>query len=432
MINAAPLSIRAPRQRQSSPWVAQATRLSRAATRRSERDSVTELLRPAFTSPSSLPFRRASGPTGRAGCPCHPLRRHFLIRRWLLFWSVVLAGWTLPSQAAEFAFGADLSFLKQAEDHGKVFKDGTNALPGLQLFRQHGYNWIRLRLFVEPVSNNLPNNLAYTLALAKNAKALGYKFLLDLHYANSWADPGQQPTPGTWINLSHAERVKAVLEYTRDTIAAFRDAGVLPDMVQVGNEVSNGMLWPAGKLPDHWEQFTDYLRAGIQGVAAGRGTQPSPRIMIHIDQGGNPGRTKYFFDHLQQHQIAYDVIGLSYYPWWQGTLMDLRENLAFAAHAYHKDLIVVETAYHWRPERETADRAEPFAETPAGQREFLEELTRAVLAVPDNRGQGIFWWEPAVGDRGGLGSRSFFDDDGNALPVISVFDKYTRPMRRSH
>jgi arabinogalactan endo-1,4-beta-galactosidase len=359
-------------------------------------------------------------------------RRRLSLGSWLLIWSLGLGGWSWPGRASEFAFGADLSFLKQAEDHGRIFKDGTNALPGLQLFHNHGYNWIRLRLFVEPVSNNLPNNLAYTLALAKDAKRLGYKFLLDFHYANSWADPGQQPTPGTWINLSHTERLQAVFAYSRDTIATFRDAGVLPDMVQIGNEISNGMLWPDGQLPDHWENFTDYLRAGIQGVDAGRGTNPPPKIMLHIDQGGSIPRTKYFFDQVNQYRIPYDVIGFSYYPWWQGTLMDLRENLAFAAKNFHKDIIVVETAYHWRPAGETADRAEPFAETPAGQREFLEELTRLVLAVPDDRGQGIFWWEPAVGDRGGLGSRSFFDEAGNALPVISAFDKYTRPAPRAH
>lgn len=350
---------------------------------------------------------------------------------WLLFWCLALGICGLPAHASEFAFGADLSFLKQAEDRGNVFKDGTNALPGLQIFKNHGYNWIRLRIFVEPVSNNLPNNLAYTLALAKDAKQLGYKFLLDFHYANSWADPGKQPTPGAWINLSHRERVKQVFEYTRDTIAAFRDAGVLPDMVQVGNEVTHGMLWPEGKLPDHWNNFADYLRAGIKGVDAGHGTNSPPKIMIHIDQGGNIAITKYFFDHLNRYHIRYDVIGFSYYPWWHGTLMDLRENLAFTANTYHKDIIVVETAYNWRPARESADRVGPFPETPEGQREFLDEVTRIVLAVPDGRGKGIFWWEPAVGNRGGLVSRSFFDENGNSLPVLSVFDKYTRPAPRT-
>jgi arabinogalactan endo-1,4-beta-galactosidase len=331
------------------------------------------------------------------------------------------------SRAAEFAFGADLSYLKQAEDRGTVFKDGTNATPGLQIFKNHGYNWIRLRIFVEPVGENLPNNLAYTLAEAGAAKKLGCKFLLDFHYANSWADPGQQPTPAAWTNLTHKARAQKVFEYTRDAIAAFRDAGVLPDMVEVGNEITHGILWPDGKLPDNWNNFADYLRAGIKSVDAGRGTNPPPKIMIHIDQGGSIATTKYFFDKLNSYKIPYDVIGFSYYPWWHGTLMDLRENLAFTANTYGKDIIVVETAYNWRPARESADRAGPFPETPEGQREYLDELTRVVMETPNDRCKGIFWWEPAVGNRGGLGSRGFFDENGNSLPVISVFDKYTRP-----
>jgi arabinogalactan endo-1,4-beta-galactosidase len=335
------------------------------------------------------------------------------------------------SRGSDFAFGADLSFLKQAEDRGTVFNDGTNAMPGLQIFKNHGYNWIRLRIFVEPVGGNLPNNLAYTLAEARDAKKLGYKFLLDFHYASTWADPGKQPTPEAWKPLSHKERVKKVFEYTRDTIASFRDAGVLPDMVEVGNEITHGMLWPDGKLPDNWKNFTDYIRAGIKGVDAGSGTNSRPKILIHIDQGGSIARTKYFFDNLNRYRIHYDVIGFSYYPWWHGTLMDLRDNLAFTANTYHKDIIVVETAYNWRPARESADRVGPFPETPEGQREFLDELTRVVLNTPDERCKGIFWWEPAVGNRGGLVSRSYFDENGNSLPVIFVFDKYTRPVPRT-
>lgn len=347
----------------------------------------------------------------------------------MLLWGLGLGTWSFPARAYDFAFGADLSFLKQAEDEGKVFKDGTNAEPGLQIFRNHGYNWIRLRLFVEPVGGHLPNDLAYTIAEAQRAKALGYKFLLDFHYANTWADPGKQPTPTAWTNLTHWARVKKVFAYTRDSIAAFRDAGVLPDMVQIGNEVTHGMLWPDGRLPEHWKYFTDYLRAGIKGVDAGSGQRPHPKIMIHIDQGGSIAKTKYFFDHLNRFGIRYDVIGFSYYPWWHGTLMDLRENLAFTANRYHKDIFIVETAYYWRPSRETADRPGPFPETPEGQREYLDALTRIVLQTPDERCKGLFWWEPAVA-RGPLVSRGFFDDDGNSLPVLTVFDKYTRPVPR--
>ena len=323
-------------------------------------------------------------------------------------------------RASDFAFGADLSFLKQAEDRGFVFKDGTNAMPGLQIFKNHGYNWIRLRIFVEPVSTNLPNDLKYTMAMAQDAKKLGYKFLLDFHYANSWADPGKQPTPVAWTNLTHEARTKKVFEHTRDTIAAFRDAGILPDMVQVGNEVTSGFLWPDGRLPDHWDRFANLISAAIQGVDAGRGDAPRPSIMIHIDQGGNQETTRWFFDNLKSRGIAFDIIGQSYYPWWQGSLDDLRHNLQFMSKTYRKDIVVVETAYDWRTGEQFGSKKKPFPETPEGQRDFLQALGKVVFETPDSRCIGLFWWEPmAAGD---IASRALFDDQHNALPAIDAFD----------
>lgn len=320
---------------------------------------------------------------------------------------------------SDYAIGADLSFLKQAEDSGTVFKDGGQAKPGLQIFKDHGYNWIRLRLFHTP--NQLPNSLPYTLALAKQGNQLGFKFLLDFHYSDTWADPGKQYLPKAWEGKSHAELAEAVFAYTRDSIKAFGEAGVMPHMVQVGNEISNGMLWPDGKLPGNWDHFADLVKAGIRGTEAGCKSGARPLIMIHIDKGGNRKATKYFFDKLNSYGVSYDVIGQSYYPWWHGSLVDLRENLAFMASEYHKDIIVVEAAYNWRP-AEYRGKAAPFPETPEGQREFLEEVNRAVLATPENRGKGLFWWEPAVPV--GRNGRGMFDNQGNALPVLTVFDKF--------
>jgi arabinogalactan endo-1,4-beta-galactosidase len=324
-------------------------------------------------------------------------------------------------RAADYAIGADLSFLKQNEDRGVVFKDNGDAKPGLQIFKDHGYNWIRLRLFHTPTQ--LPNNLEYTLAMAKSAKALGYKFLLDYHYSDTWADPGKQFLPKAWEGKSHTELVAAVREYTARTMAAFREAGVPPDMVQVGNEISNGMLWPDGKLPANWDNLAELVKAGIEGVEAGAGDSPKPRIMIHIDKGGDRAATKWFFDKLHSYNVKYDVIGQSYYPWWHGSLNDLRENLSFMANEYRKDIWVVEAAYNWQP-REYTKKPAPFAESPEGQREFLDEVNRAVQAAPLGLGKGIFWWEAAVS--GARGGRGFFDASGNALPVMTVFDKYTR------
>ena len=345
----------------------------------------------------------------------------------LLFCSIGLS--ISAVRAADYAVGADLSFLKLAEDQGFTFKDGGVARPALQIFKDHGYNWVRLRIFNDPAE--LPNNLQYTIALALAAKKLSFKLLLDFHYSDTWADPGKQTIPKAWQGMSHAQMVAAVFNFTRDTMAAFTAAGVMTDMVQIGNEITNGMLWPDAKLPANWDHFADFEKAAIAGVEAGKGMQPRPRIMIHIDKGGDKVATKIFFDKLESYHVNYDVIGQSYYPWWQGSLNDLRENLIFMSETYKKDVIVVETAYNWKPTEYTKDPA-PFPETPEGQKDFLEELNRTVMATPDGRGVGLFWWEPAVAPRAGgsIGSRGFFDQDGNSLPVLTVFDKFTRGKPR--
>ncbi len=325
--------------------------------------------------------------------------------------------------AQEYAIGADLSFLKLAEDEGFQFKENGQAKKGLLIFKDHGFNWIRLRLFHSPT--RLPNNLEYTIALAKEAKEMGFKFLLDFHYSDTWADPQKQFLPKAWEGLSHELLVDSVFEYTKQSILAFNQAGVLPDMVQNGNEIINGMLWPDGKIPENWDNLADLINAGINGVYAGFENNPPPLIMIQIDQGGNMVKTKYFFDHILSYEIEFDVIGQSYYPWWHGSLLDLRTNMNFMARTYKKPIMLVEVAYCSEP-TEYKDKPAPYPESPEGQREFLESVNQVVLQTPDFLGAGIFWWEPAVGDRRGIATRDMFDTDGNVLPAIQVFDEFTR------
>jgi arabinogalactan endo-1,4-beta-galactosidase len=343
---------------------------------------------------------------------------HITPRLFLIFCLFLLINHQLIAQ--NYAIGADVSFLKQAEDSGFRFKENGKTKPGLEIFKEHGYNWIRLRLFHTPTE--LPNNLDYTIALAQQAKKHGFKFLLDYHYSDTWADPAKQFIPKAWEGKTQTELVTAVFEYTKSTMIAFRDANVYPDMVQIGNEISHGMLWPNGKLPENWDNFSQLVQAGINGVNASCDNNSCPEIMIHIDKGGDKGFTKYFFDKLNSYNLKYDVIGQSYYPWWHGNLLNLRECLNFTATNYNKNVILVEVAYNWTP-TEYLDKKPPFPESPAGQKEFLDEVNRIVLSIPNERGVGIFWWEPAVSIRG---SRSFFDAIGNVQPVISVFDKYTR------
>ena len=339
----------------------------------------------------------------------------------IVIMALMAAIFTANSQ--EYVIGADLSFLKMGEDNGYVFKENNHKKDGLQIFREHGYNWIRLRLFHSP--DELPNDLKYTIKLAKKAKLLGFKFLLDYHYSDTWADPQKQYLPKAWEGLSHEVLVDSVFEYTKRTIISFKKANVLPEMVQIGNEIINGMMWPDGKIPENWDNLADLIQAGINGVYAGFGNKPAPLIMIQIDQGGNKKKTKYFFDKIESYNIKFDIIGQSYYPWWHGSLLDLRENMIFMAESYKKPIILVEVAYCYAP-TEYIKKAAPFPESPEGQKEFLEAVNQIVLETPGNLGRGIMWWEPATPDMRGISTRDMFDENGNVLPVITVFDKFTR------
>jgi arabinogalactan endo-1,4-beta-galactosidase len=341
--------------------------------------------------------------------------------------SSLLALLPIPyARAQSYAIGADVSFLAKSEESGAVFKENGRPKDVLAMLREHHYNWVRLRIFHDPEASadKLPNDLTYTLTLARRARAMGFRLLLDFHYSDSWADPGKQPTPAAWSRLKHKQLVEQVYDYTRDTIAAFHREGLDPDMVQVGNEVTAGMLWPDGKLPDNWDNFADLLNAGIRGVTDGSAGGKRPRIMIHIERSGDYDGAVWFFDNLIARHIAFDVIGLSYYPFWDGRIATLRGDLHDLALRYHVPIIVVETAQDWTPAGETPKKPD-FPETPEGQLQFLRAVDAAVRAIPDGLGQGVFWWEPAVDGR--LRSRSFFDQEGNVLPVIGAFDSSASP-----
>ncbi|MCW9706063.1 glycoside hydrolase family 53 protein [Fodinibius salsisoli] len=325
---------------------------------------------------------------------------------------------SVSSADINYAIGADLSFLKSAEDRGVEFKDNGQVKPGLEIFSDHGYNWIRLRLWHTPTRSM--NDLEYTIELAQEAKKYGFKFLLDYHYADSWADPGKQPIPAAWDTTNVEVLIDSVYQYTKNTIEAFREAGVMPEMVQIGNEVRNGMLWPLGKLPQNWDNFAALFKAGVDGVDAGRGQAPRPLIMLHYDNGADTDGAKQYYEKFNSYNIPYDIIGLSYYPWWHGNLLQFRENLLSLVDNFDKDIVLVETGY--RP-HEYEDHPAPYPEEiPGGPRKaFLEDVNETLLNVSSRKIKGVFWWEPASGC-----GRDYFDEECNARPVINVFDKYKR------
>jgi arabinogalactan endo-1,4-beta-galactosidase len=324
----------------------------------------------------------------------------------------------------DFVKGADLSLASYLQGQGVKYKDGGQVKDVLEIFKDHGCNYVRLRIFVNPDgTHGQVNTLAYTLALAKQVKALGLPLLLDFHYSDGWADPGKQYIPKEWAALPHKELTDKVYTYTRDTLAAFKAAGCLPDMVQVGNEVSAGMMWPAGgplKDDSKWDDFADFLKAGIRAVHE----YPGMKAVIHLANGDRQGLGKWFFNHCAERGVDYDVIGLSYYPFGDGTLDELKANLAFLSTTYHKDIMVVETGFF-------ADGGSPgkttYPTTPAGQAAFLAQLMSIVASTPDGHGKGVFYWAPEMIRSGGVkgakkrGNRALFDDSGNALPAIDAF-----------
>jgi arabinogalactan endo-1,4-beta-galactosidase len=329
----------------------------------------------------------------------------------------------------EYAFGVDISFVKNRVDRGGEFRDGSEAKHPLTIFRDHGYNWGRVHLCNEPVQR-LPQDLDYVIASGQDLKKHDMKFLLDLMFSNGWANPTTQPMPSRWVDMNHEQRVEAVYEFCRDTLAALRDADAMPDMVQVGNEIGNGFLWPDGRLypeqdkPSNWSNVADYLKAGIKGIREAAGDTPV-QIMIHVDHGGDVPLTRGFYDQMKERGVEYDVIGLSFYPWSHGTLLDLRDNLHATALRFNKPIILVETGYHFEPSRSFQEIKPPFPETPEGQRQWLEAANEIVMNTPNGLGRGVFWWEPMMRGRG------YFDGDGNALPIIEALHKYALPIRRA-
>ncbi|KAF0095921.1 MAG: arabinogalactan endo-1 4-beta-galactosidase [Puniceicoccaceae bacterium 5H] len=334
-----------------------------------------------------------------------------------------------------YLYGADVSALPVFEQNGAVYKSADGE-PGdaLALLHEAGVNVFRLRLFVDPNHEGIvTNDLDYTIALAKRAKATGAALLLDLHYSDTWADPAKQYTPEAWEDLPLGALEDTVEAYTREVMERFIAADVAPEWVQLGNEITNGMLWPIGRVEfaeaddtAAWDRLGALQRAAHRGFAAAFEGRLLPRKILHIESTGNVERTRWYLQNAQAQHVPFDVIGFSYYPEWHGTLDDLQQTLNAAARQTCLPVMVVETAYPWKPDahwQDVKDLAWPL--TPQGQHDFLEAVDAAVHAVPDDLGRGVMWWHPESVQTWGLhawlgGSCALFDDEGRLLPAASA------------
>ena len=330
--------------------------------------------------------------------------------------------------------GADISALATFEQHGAIYRDGKRAGDAVAILRAQGVDCFRLRLFVAPDGQGVvTNDLRYTLALAKRVKASGARLLLNLHYSDTWADPSKQFKPAAWEKLAMPELAAAVRTYTREVMATFIREGVAPDFVQLGNEISNGMLWPEGQVEfarrddtAAWARLGELQRAAFAGFAEALPAGVRPQTILHIESPDQLDRAVWFCEQATAAGLPFDIIGVSYYPDWHGDIAALRTALNTLARTFRKPVLVVETAYPWKPDEHWNDRPNMnWPLTPAGQKRFLREVAAAVREVPEELGAGICYWQPEAVPVSGLslwvgGSCALFNERGRLLPAAAV------------
>ena len=348
-----------------------------------------------------------------------------------LLLTIILIGNSIHSQSTPFYKGGDISILDQIEDNGGTYTENGEVINVLDIFKNHDINLIRLKLWHTPDSdyNSLPN----VLEMASRIIEADMKFLLDIHYSDSWADPGHQTTPTAWENLSFEILSDSVYHYTKSVLESFREQNLLPHIVQIGNEIDNGFLWPDGSV-SHWGQFTDLLNAGILGVNDALADGDTVKIMIHIAKGGDNNGSVWFFDNLENYNVDFDLIGQSFYPWWHGTFDNLEYNLNDLAERYDKEIMVVETAYPWTLNwndntHNIVGSEQLLDEYPAsvnGQKQFLGDLLNIVENIPNDLGKGFCYWSPEWISTETFGSPwenlSLFDFEGEVLETIQIFE----------
>jgi len=340
---------------------------------------------------------------------------------------------------SDFIRGVDLSMLQQIEANNGIYRENGIEKDALQIFKDHNINFVRLRLWHTPSSAY--NNLEKTILMASRIKSFGFKFLLDFHYSDTWADPAHQTKPTAWQSLSFQELKDSIYQYSYDVVNALKNQNTLPEMIQIGNEITCGILWNDGRVcdqfntPQQWTQLAELINEGIRGINESLESGDTIKIMIHIDRGGDNNGSRWFFDHLLSENVNFDIIGLSYYPWWQGSLTDLEFNINDLAQRYNKEIVIAETAYPWTLDwydnvqnivGEPGQLLPGYPATVGGQADFLSDLINIVQNIPGNKGAGLFYWAPEWISTPSLGSPwenvTLFDFSGELLSSISVFD----------
>lgn len=361
----------------------------------------------------------------------------------------------------DFIRGVDVSTLDMLEELGANYYQNSVKSDALTILHNNGANYVRLKLWVDPYDEHGNtygggnNDYETTLALAKRAKNLGMKILIDFHLSDFWADPANQIKPKAWKNLSYSQLQDTLYSYMKAALNDFASEGIVPDMVQVGNEISSGILHEDGKIgaDEDFSGLARLLQSAISGVR--ESSASNTKIMLHLDQGGKNQLYTWFFGGLLKEapNLDFDVFGLSYYPMWHGTMEGLQYNLNYLATKYNKEVCVVETAYAWTTEDGDGvgnvfisgdEEIGGYPATVEGQFQFMNDLETIILNVPNDKGIGYFYWEPEwVPVEGGTYASSagvaykndtvvpsntwdnmtLFDFNGNALKTIKALNQ---------
>lgn len=361
----------------------------------------------------------------------------------------------------KFVKGMDLSTLLELERCGAKYYDNGEERDLLAIMKSYDVDTIRIRLWNDPWSETGEsygageNDLKTSLEIAKRVTAAGFGVLLNFHYSDFWADPGKQIKPKAWADYGVKELEQAVYDYTLESMQTFLDAGVNITMVQVGNELSNGLLWPEGKVPNY-DNIATFVNAGIRAVRKADAAIP---VMIHLDNGGNNALYREWFDNFTKRGEDFEIIGLSYYPFWHGSLQMLNDNMNDIAERYGKDLVIAEVSMGYTMEdyknyeKLSDEERKGYATRPAlvekieypmtkqGQYDFMEDFLNRISHIKGGKGKGFFYWEPAwipvpgsgwatsaslkyMNDPGPCGNewanQALFDYEGNALPALEV------------
>lgn len=342
--------------------------------------------------------------------------------------------------------GGDISLLPEYEQAGAIYRTSSGETIGNLLTYCHdlGMNAMRVRLFVNPddydgadKDPNACQSTEYIIPLCRRIKEAGMDLILDFMYSDTWADPAKQWTPKAWSGMTDGELYDEIYTYTRQTLAALGEAGITPDFIQPGNEISYGMLWgtpdtPADRLKKclmgsdaNWERLGKLLSGAIRAC---REECPDASIIIHTERVATPDVQKNFYTEMERMEIDYDIIGLSYYPYWHGTLATLGRALDELETDFPgKDIMIVETGYPYKWEVPGTTEKVDFPYSREGQAQYaaaLVETLRAHDAVT-----GLFWWwmeYNAYGTRleGWYNAPVFDSTDGRATDALTILSGF--------